>query len=135
MRRKLFRSYYSKLTLTCLVAVFCTVSFVAPLIIYFLHADRVTSTVENYDTVLKRMAQSYDEIWDDYYMVFKPIYDDANAENFASGSQQAMPRPSLPRIWSACFRKFACRTAGLRGFISGGVLMTCGMCIFGIKRS
>lgn len=82
MKRKLFRSYYSRMTWICCVSVFCMVSFALILILVSLNSRRVAATLEKYDKILEEMAQNYKDIWGDYYTIFMPIKEEYNAKSF-----------------------------------------------------
>lgn len=81
MKRRFLSSYYSRLVFISALAVILVVFTIVGILIVEMNRERNKSIIDNCNASLTALSGSYEDIWNNYYKVFIPIYDDEETKN------------------------------------------------------
>lgn len=105
---KLLRNYYSRLTFISLLTVTLLVLSSVMIILTSISKAKEEEVRNTCDTALKEMTSSFDDIWESYYKVFLPLYNNANISDVQAfcdvggGHNDYVVRRNFKQILWAC---------------------------------
>ena len=76
--KKLFKSYYAKMSLTIFVLIFSLITSISITVVMTLHTRSLEQEMQGYDAVAKAILEEFRDIWDEYYKVFIPLTESDN---------------------------------------------------------
>lgn len=81
MKNRFLSSYYSRLIFISALTIILAIITVVGIVFLELTREQKESIIANCDNAMDALSDGYEDIWNNYYKVFLPIYESENATN------------------------------------------------------